>query len=238
MVDGIWSSHHSDCRTSLVHKTLLIRMWPSPMWAYPTVEHGKSSAHTSETCLATMSTTGCTVLLLACHLLSSWSLQGNTNKASGVEGAALWFEGAGCIVPLLSEHTKTNITNRHFAVQTDTLLIRHDRTIRNSLIQVDRERAQFRSWMQLWSPLSMLPTLKHCAPPALWDSLDGDGGQQFMHFMAEATQIAVVAFALQEMPANGPAHGDKNLWHTRKPRKLSPASLVATFFKHVFYIYF
>ena len=55
-----------------------------------------------------------------------------------------------------------------------------------------------------------------------------------MHFMAEATQIAVVAFALQEMPANGPAHGDKNLWHTRKPRKLSPASLVATFFKHFF----
>ena len=213
-------------------------MWPSPMWAYPTVEHGKSSAHTSETCLATMSTTGCTVLLLACHLLSSWSLQGNTHKASGVEGAALWFEGAGCIVPLLSEHTKTNITNRHFAVQTDTLLIRHDRTIRNSLIQVDRERAQFRSWMQLWSPLSMLPTLKHCAPPALWDSLDGDGGQQFMHFMAEAAQIAVVAFALQEMPANGPAHGDKNLWHTRKPRKLSPASLVATFFKHFFKYFF
>ena len=55
-----------------------------------------------------------------------------------------------------------------------------------------------------------------------------------MHFMAEAAQIAVVAFALQEMPANGPAHGDKNLWHTRKPRKLSPASLVVTFFKHFF----
>jgi hypothetical protein len=55
-----------------------------------------------------------------------------------------------------------------------------------------------------------------------------------MHFMAEAAQIAVVAFALQEMPANGPAHGDKNLWHTRKPRKLSPASLVVTFFKHIF----
>ena len=29
-------------------------------------------------------------------------------------------------------------------MQTDTLLIRHDRTIRNSLIQVDRERAQFK----------------------------------------------------------------------------------------------
>jgi hypothetical protein len=32
-----------------------------------------------------------------------------------------------------------------------------------------------------------------------------------MHFMAEAALIAVVAFALQEMPANGPAHRTKRL---------------------------
>jgi len=32
-----------------------------------------------------------------------------------------------------------------------------------------------------------------------------------MHFMAEAAQIAAVAFARQEMPANGPAHRTKML---------------------------